>query len=112
MIEAIQSGVAGAVASMQSGVTLVNAGSELASGAGSAVTQATYKVSEVATMVGEISAALHEQRSSSELIAEQVRDITAMAERNTRACGATTQSAVRLNELSANMQAMVSHFRV
>lgn len=112
MINAIQNGVGAAVASMQSGVNLVNEGCQLASGADSAVNQVAETIGKVATMIGEISSALNEQRSGSEQIANRVQHIASMAEQNTRASQATEQSAERLNELSLAMQKSVSGFTI
>lgn len=112
MINAIQNGVGAAVASMQSGVNLVNEGCELASGADSAVNQVAETVNHVATMIAEISAALSEQRTGSEHIANRVQHIASMAEQNTRASQTTEQSAERLGELSVAMQQSVSGFTI
>jgi methyl-accepting chemotaxis protein len=112
MIRAIQNGVAGTVASMQSGVNLVSDGSKLLAGAEQSIANVANKTSEVALMVGEISGALTEQRSGSEQIANQVQHIAAMAEQNIAAAMETQQSAIRLNELSQDMQQMVKRFSV
>jgi methyl-accepting chemotaxis protein len=112
MIRAIQNGVAGTVASMQSGVGLVSDGGKLLAGAEQSIARIADKTSEVALMVGEISSALSEQRSGSEQIANQVQHIAAMAEQNIDAAKETQQSAIRLNELSQDMQHMVKRFSV
>ena len=112
MISAIQNGVASTVSSMQSGIGLVNEGGQLASGAEATIAQVVLKIDEVALMVGEISNALSEQRNGSEQIANQVQHIASMAEKNIGAAKETEQSAVRLNELSLDMQDMVNRFTV
>lgn len=112
MIKAIQSGVGAAVASMQSGVALVNEGCQLTSGADAAVNQVAEKIGDVAIMVSEISAALGEQRGGSEQIANRVQHIASMAEQNTLASNATAESAAHLNALSLDMQRLVSGFTI
>lgn len=112
MIGAIQNGVASTISSMQSGIGLVNEGAQLASGAEATIAQVVHKIDEVALMVGEISNALSEQRNGSEQIANQVQHIASMAQQNIGAAKETEQSAVRLNELSLDMQDMVNRFTV
>ncbi len=112
MIKAIQNGVGAAVASMNSGVALVNEGCQLASGADAAVNHVAETIGNVATMVSEISAALNEQRTASEQIANRVQHIATMAEQNTQASNETAESAVRLNNLSSDMQRLVSGFTI
>lgn len=112
MIKTIQTGAAAAVTSMKAGVTLVHEGCELTSGADAAVNQVAEKIGDVAIMVGEISAALSEQRSGSEQIANRVQHIATMAEQNTQASNATAESATRINALSLDMQRLVSGFTI
>jgi methyl-accepting chemotaxis protein len=112
MISAIQKGVAGAVTGMQSGVVLVGEGASLAEGAEHAVDSAAKKIAEVASMVSEMSSALHEQRTASELIARQVHHIANMGEQNNIASVNTTRAIESLNELSLDMQNIVSRFQI
>jgi methyl-accepting chemotaxis protein len=112
MITAIQSGVAGAVSGMQSGVVLVSDGGILADNAERAVEQTVVKISEVTTMVSEMSSALREQRIASEMIAKEVHNIAEMGEQNNLASESTTEAIARLNDLSINIQKMVSRFNI
>jgi len=112
MINAIQSGVAGAVSGMQSGVALVSDGGALASNAEKAVEQSLEKISEVTGMVSEMSSALREQRTASEMIAKEVHHIAEMGEQNNLASVNTTESITRLNELAINIQKMASRFTI
>ncbi len=112
MINAIQAGVAGAVSGMQLGVALVSDGGVLADNAEKAVDQTVRKMSEVTTMVSEMSSALREQRSASGMIANEVHLIAEMGEKNSSASGAATQAIARLHELSVNIQKMVSRFNI
>lgn len=112
MINAIQSGVAGAVSGMQLGVALVSDGGVLADDAERAVEQTVHKMSEVTGMVSEMSSALREQRSASEMIAKEVHHIAEMGEKNSLASNNATDAIARLHELSVNIQKMVSRFSI
>jgi methyl-accepting chemotaxis protein len=112
MINAIQNGVAGAVSGMQSGVALVSEGGVLADNAEKAVEQTVMKISEVTTMVSEMSSALREQRTASEMIAKEVHHIAEMGEQNNVASENTTEAIALLNDLSINIQKMVSRFNI
>lgn len=112
MINAIQSGVAGAVSGMQLGVALVGDGGVLAASAEKAVEQSVAKISEVTVMVSEMSSALREQRTASEMIAKEVHHIAEMGEQNNAASANTTEAIARLNDLSINIQKMVSRFNI
>lgn len=112
MINAIQSGVAGAVSGMQLSVALVGDGGVLAASAEKAVEQSVAKISEVTVMVSEMSSALREQRTASEMIAKEVHHIAEMGEQNNAASANTTEAIARLNDLSINIQKMVSRFNI
>lgn len=110
MINAIQSGVAGAVSGMQLGVALVSDGAALADSAEKAVEHTVRKMSEVTGMVSEMSSALREQRSASEMIAKEVHHIAEMGEKNSAASSNATEAIARLHELSLNIQKMAGRF--
>lgn len=112
MINAIQAGVAGAVSGMQLGVALVGDGGVLADSAEKAVEQTVEKMSEVTGMVSEMSSALREQRTASEMIAKEVHHIAEMGEKNNVASTNTTEAIARLHDLSINIQKMVSRFSI
>lgn len=112
MINAIQAGVAGAVSGMQLGVALVGDGGVLADNAERAVGQTVAKMTEVTHMVSEMSSALREQRTASEMIAKEVHHISEMGEKNNMASENTTQAIARLHDLSSNIQKMASRFSI
>lgn len=112
MISAIQSGVAGAVTGMQSGVGLVSEGGALAARAEAAVEQSVSKIAGLTAMISEMSSALLEQRSASEMISKEVHHIAEMGEQNNMASLDTTRAIERLNDLSIDIQKIVSRFTV
>lgn len=112
MINAIQAGVSNAVSGMQSGVSLIDNGSALAVTAEQAVGQTVTKISEVTKMVSEMSSALREQRTASEMIAQEVHQIAELGEQNNAASVTANEAIARLHELSVNIQKMVSRFSI
>lgn len=112
MINAIQAGVSNAVSGMQSGVSLIDNGSALAVTAEQAVGQTVTKISDVTKMVSEMSSALREQRTASEMIAREVHQIAELGEKNNVASVTTNEAIARLHELSANIQKMVTRFSI
>lgn len=112
MINAIQTGVSNAVSGMQSGVSLVDNGSVLAVNAEQAVGQTVTKISEVTAMVSEMSSALREQRTASEMIAREVHQIAELGEQNNSASVTANEAIARLHDLSVNIQKMVSRFSI
>lgn len=112
MINAIQAGVAGAVSGMQLGVALVGDGGVLAASAETAVEHTVEKMSEVTAMVSEMSSALREQRTASEMIAKEVHHIAEMGEQNNIASVNTTAAIAELNDLVVNIHKMVSRFSI
>lgn len=112
MINAIQAGVSNAVSGMQSGVSLIDNGSALAVTAEQAVGQTVTKISDVTKMVSEMSSALREQRTASEMIAREVHQIAELGEKNNVASVTANEAIARLHELSANIQKMVTRFSI
>lgn len=112
MIASIQQGTADAVQSMQSGASQVTAGSQVASEAGSAMGQVEQSTQEVLTSIGEISTALDEQRSASELIARNVEKIAQMTEENSEGVSRLTLSANNLDQLAKGLKTTIGQFRL
>lgn len=112
MINAIQTGVSNAVSGMQSGVSLIDNGSALAVTAEQAVGQTVTKISEVTKMVSEMSSALREQRTASEMIAQEVHQIAELGEQNNAASVTANEAIARLHELSVDIQKMVGRFSI
>jgi methyl-accepting chemotaxis protein len=112
MINAIQTGVSNAVSGMQSSVSLIDNGSTLAVTAEQAVGQTVTKISEVTKMVSEMSSALREQRTASEMIAQEVHQIAELGEQNNAASVTANEAIARLHELSVDIQKMVGRFSI
>ena len=111
MIETITRGTSEAVLSMQQGVTKVESGVTLARQAGSAITTIDSSTQRVATTVGDISAAIEEQRAATNEIARHVDSIAQMAESNSVATLQTGETARRLADMSRGLQDAVARFK-
>lgn len=112
MIETITRGTSEAVLSMQQGVSKVESGVALARQAGVAITSIDSSTQRVATTVGDISAAIEEQRAATNEIARHVDSIAQMAESNSVATLQTGETARRLADMSRGLQEAVARFKL
>ncbi|RRV15006.1 methyl-accepting chemotaxis protein [Pseudomonas saudiphocaensis] len=111
MVDSIQQGTLGAVASMEEGVARVNEGVERARYAGEAMGGIRDAANQVLSTVAEISHALREQSTASAEIAKQVTMIARMAEENGEAVSSNHETANRLGELADTLLQNVSRFK-
>ena len=112
MIGAIQSGTAGAVASMQAGVERVAEGVNLSRRASESIARIKDGANRVRVGVTDISEALREQSAASNKIAQNIESIAELSERNTLAVTNTAQTANELERLARELQSEVERFRV
>lgn len=66
----------------------------------------------VIAAVSDITRALHEQATATQMVAESVERIVAMAEQNSAETGEIAGTAERVESLAKNLQEMVGAFRV
>ncbi|MBV4504568.1 methyl-accepting chemotaxis protein [Pseudomonas sp. BW13M1] len=112
MIERIRHSTGNAVDSMQTGVTRVRAGVELATQAGASIQQIREGARRAASVVEEISQTIGEQTKASQEVAQQVELIARMSRDSTDTTRQLASAAQRLGEIAQGMQASVSRFRV
>ncbi len=112
MIQSVLRNTSSAVSSMHAGIVIVDQGRQIATDTGAAMVQVAERAVQVSSMVTEMSAALGEQSSASQQVAMQVERIAQMAEKNSGASREAAQSAHRMKELAAAMQAMVNRFKI
>lgn len=111
MIAAIQSGTQSAVQGMGAGGAQVGQGVRMAAKAGESMVQIEASTRKVLDAAAEISAALREQNSASNLIAQNVEKIALMAEENGVAVKEVAKAAEHLENLSGTLKASVGMFR-
>ncbi len=112
MIARVQASAADAVRSMDAGRQLADAGATDAGRAAEAVTALEAGAAEVRNAVASINAALREQRSASNDIAQSVEQIAQMSETNHAATRDSLARASQLQQLAAALEGTVRRFRV
>ena len=112
MIEKIRSGTKRAVDEMEAGVTRVNAGVTLAKQAGDSITEIRSGSDHVARSVDTIQVALQEQATSTREIAARIATIAQGSEANAVSASQTASAAMKLEELSDELNGVASLFRI
>ena len=112
MVGKIQSGTRNAIGSMESGVTQVGKGVDLATQAGSSITEIRDGALRVVQVVNSISDAIREQGAASSEIAKNVEHIAQMSEESATAVEETASAARHLQQLSSSLSVSVSRFRL
>ncbi len=109
-IEKIRSNTLDAVTKMESGIAEASQGVVLARQAGNSMTEIGNGSRTVVTAISDISAALHEQNSVSNLLASNVEKVADSAEANTAAIRAAAAEAQRLTALATSLEQAVQRF--
>ncbi|MCK6389859.1 MAG: methyl-accepting chemotaxis protein [Azonexus sp.] len=112
MITDIQRTTAEAISGIEEGATRVNGSVGKANAAGSSMQQINQATAGVVDAVNEISLALREQSSASEVIARNVEQVAGMNEENTSAVQGVVADANHLQDLAARLKSSVASFRV
>ena len=100
------------VVTMINGVTSeVQAGVRLAADSGSVLATIGDESTRTTQAVNDIADATREQSAASQEVARGIEHIATMAEQNKQATRQTQEQTRRLEELAAQLQAKVSHFR-
>lgn len=112
MIERLQAGSREAVQVMEQGRSRTSASVDQAGKAGASLVGITDAVAAIANMNTEISTAAEEQRAVSEEINRNIVNISQVAEQTTLATQQMSQAGTELSSLAAQLQSLVSQFRV
>ncbi|HQS57867.1 MAG: hypothetical protein B7Y56_05690 [Gallionellales bacterium 35-53-114] len=112
MISAIQSETVNAVTTMEKGSAEVNDGVALANQAGQSLQNINSSVKRVVQMIEQISDATRSQSETTNEITQRVEHIAEMAKENTSSVDETTQASRDLQKLSADLQQVVSRFKL
>ena len=111
-IDTMRASASNAVASMQGVVSRVAAGVERAQEANTSIKQIGEGSRNAVSMVEEITAAIREQGTATNNIATQVERIAQMSEESSAAAANSAQAAQDLDRLAAEMQRVVSAYRL
>lgn len=112
MITGVTATTGQAIEGIESGAALVNQSAEHANAAGSSMGEIDEATTRVVHAFGEISLALKEQSVASELIANNLEQLTHLNEENTVAVKGVHDDAQRLRELASTLKEAVAHFRI
>ncbi len=111
MVGKIQAGTRSAVDSMQSGVTQVSHGVQLANEAGVSINRIRDGARRVTSVVNDISESIREQSASGNQIAHQLEQIAQMSEESAQAVRHTADAARHLQSLSTSLHQAVGQFK-
>ena len=111
-VEAMRSSAGGAVVTMEGVVSTVGQGVSRAQEANAAIREIGEGSRSAVAMVEEITDAIREQGSATNSIANQVDKMAHMAEESSAAAGASAEAAKTLDQLAADMQRIVSHYKL
>ncbi|MBI5785525.1 MAG: Cache 3/Cache 2 fusion domain-containing protein [Rhodocyclales bacterium] len=112
MVDGIRTSSGGAISDIEDGAQRVNSSVAKAVEAGQSMAQVHESTADVVGTFGEISAALREQSSASEVIARNVEQVSEMNEMNAAAMQHVVEYADQLKALSEKLRATVGSFRV
>ncbi|QNM98141.1 methyl-accepting chemotaxis protein [Chitinimonas koreensis] len=100
-----------AVAAMQDTVTRARECTEMAGEAGRCIEAITRHANDEALAIANISSALQEHKSGTQLIAQQVERVAQTTEENTAAIGAITETASILEQLTGRLHRDINRFQ-
>ncbi len=112
MIKGIQDETVEAVGSMETGITEVDAGRELADKAGASLTEIVNMSQQVQDMIQQIATATEEQSSAAEQISKNVENVSSIALESAKGAEQSAAAAEQLNRQAEGMQQMVASFKV
>ncbi|BCS55679.1 methyl-accepting chemotaxis protein [Geobacter sp. SVR] len=112
MIKAIQGETRQTVASMEEGVSEVEAGTVEASESGNALQQILDQINNVTGQINQIATAAEQQSSTSREISNNVHQITDIIQQTAKSTQETTEAANVLSRLASDLEEMVRHFKL
>ena len=112
MIKSIQSETRQAVKAMEEGVDEVERGTTGASRSGQALEMILDQINDVTTQVSQIATAAEEQTATTREITNNIHNISETVQDSARSSQEMSLSSSRLSQLSADLQDMVSRFRL
>jgi methyl-accepting chemotaxis protein len=112
MIKGIQEETTEAVSSMETGITEVDQGRELADKAGTSLTEIVNLSQSVQDMIGQIATAAEEQSTAAEQISKNVENVSSIAKESAKGAEQSAAAAEQLNRQAEGMQQMVAKFKI
>jgi len=112
MIKGIQEETTEAVTSMETGISEVDSGRELADQAGASLTEIVNMSQSVQNMIEQIATAAEEQSVAAEQISKNVEAVSTIARESATGAEQSATAAEELNRQAEGMREMVSRFQV
>jgi methyl-accepting chemotaxis protein len=112
MIKAIQSETRAAVRAMEDGVQEVEKGAELSKRSGNALEEILYEISKLSMQIHQIATAAEEQTATTNEITTNIHQVTVVVHQNARGAEETSSAAAQLSLQAAQLQDLVSRFKV
>ncbi len=112
MIKGIQSETKDAVGSMETGITEVDQGRDLADKAGSSLNEIVSVSQRVMDMIQQIATAAEEQSVAAEQISKNVENVAAITKETATGAEQSAAASEELNRQAEGMQNMVTQFRL
>ncbi len=112
MIKGIQNETSEAVRSMESGITEVDSGRQLADKAGSSLSEIVNMSQRVMDMIQQIATATEEQSTAAEQISKNIEHIASVTKETATGAEQSAAAAEQLNRQAENMKQMVQKFRI
>jgi methyl-accepting chemotaxis protein len=112
MIKGIQTDTAGAVASMDSGVKVVELGMESSRRSGEALEQILQAITEVTMQVHQIATAAEEQTSTTTQISANINEMTVVVQQTANGAHETATAASSLSNSAHELEMLVGKFRI
>jgi methyl-accepting chemotaxis protein len=112
MVQGIQDATKEAVGEMEASIAEVEGGLKLGEEAGAALRGIVMGVKEVQGMVQQIALSVEEQSAAAEEISSSVEAIASISHQNAEGANEASRSSGALNELTGQLQQLVSRFRL
>lgn len=112
MIRTIQEETNSAVESIKEGTAVVSKGKELAQKADVSLREIIQETDKVAELVSQVAVASEEQSATVEQISRSIEGISGVIQKSVDGTTMTAHAAEELNELTGNLQDLVSKFRL
>ncbi len=112
MIKGIQGETSDAVHSMESGITEVDSGRQLADKAGSSLSEIVTMSERVMDMVRQIATATEEQSAAAEQISRNIEHISSVTKETATGAEQSASAAEELNRQAEGMKSMVARFKI
>jgi methyl-accepting chemotaxis protein len=112
MIKGIQNETKGAVAAMEEGVSEVERGTASSVKSGQALELILDQINDVSMQVNQIATAAEEQTATTGEITSNIHEITQVVQATSRGAAETASASSDLSRESAQLQRLVSRFRL